>query len=148
MISVSYANAMAEVLEYLKGIREEDLKKISPQFIRYLEENASKEYSINNLDYTKPLNELKLSDKAKSIIALICYKYWCESEEESKLLLDILNNNEKKWERQINEKISFKSKNETPTEKNETTELPATIPEKTSFFQRIIMFFRRKFKRR
>ena len=71
---IKYANAMAEVLYYLKGIRDEDLAKIPKKLIDFLEENSNKNY-ICNFDYTKPLKELNLTDESKGIIAMICYYY-------------------------------------------------------------------------
>ena len=97
MVSDRYAKAMAEVLEYLKGIKPEDVEKISPQFLGFLKENAAKEYK-SNIDYTKPLSELNLMEISKSIIIFISYKYWSETEEQKKQLINILNKNQKEWE--------------------------------------------------
>ena len=57
MISVQNANAIAEVVYYLKGIRQEDIDKIPKKLLEYLNNNASKEYECN-FDFNKPLNEL------------------------------------------------------------------------------------------
>ena len=51
MVSVRNANAMAEVIYYLKGIKQEDIDKIPRKFIQYLNENASKEYKCD-FDYS------------------------------------------------------------------------------------------------
>lgn len=111
MTNVNMKNAMAEVLEYLKGIRKEDLDKISPKFMRFLEENASKDY-IPDFDYTKPLSELNLMNSSKAIICFICYKYWCETEEEKIEFYNLLKENDKKYELEWKEKSAnlFKSK--------------------------------------
>ena len=100
MISVKYANAMREVLEYLKGIREEDVDKIPQNFIEFLEKNASEEYDCK-FDYKKPLEELNLMDESKGIIGLICYKYWCETEEQKQEFLNKLNENEKNFQEEL-----------------------------------------------
>ena len=95
MLSVEDTKAMAQVLEYLKGISEDDVKKISPEFMNYLEENAAKDYKFD-IDFTKPLSSLELMPTAKAIITFICYKYWCTNEEEKELLekaLDLNNKN-------------------------------------------------------
>ena len=83
MIGIKEQNAMAEVVWYLKGIKQEDIEKIPEKTIKYLNENASKEYKCN-FDYSKPLNELKLLDETRGIIGLLCYKYWCITEEQKK----------------------------------------------------------------
>ena len=103
MTNVNMKNAMAEVLEYLKGIRKEDLDKISPKFMKFLEENASKDY-IPDFDYTKPLSELNLMNSSKAIICFICYKYWCETEEEKIEFYNLLKENDKKYELEWKEK--------------------------------------------
>lgn len=100
MIKVKYADAMKEVLHYLKGIREEDINKIPRNFIKFLEKNASKEYNCD-FDYTKPLEELNLMDESKGIIGLICYKYWCETDEQKQRILRKLDENEKKTQEEL-----------------------------------------------
>ena len=44
MASTVYSNAMAEVLEYLKGIRQEDVNKIPVNVMNYFKTNANKDY--------------------------------------------------------------------------------------------------------
>ena len=66
-ISIKYANAMSEVLYYLKGIRQEDIEKIPKKLIIFFKENCSKNYECN-FDYTKPLNELDLQEETKGLI--------------------------------------------------------------------------------
>lgn len=103
MVSTKYANAMKEVLHYLKGIREEDVNKIPKKIMNFLEENASKEY-ICDFDYTKPLKDLNITDEAKGIITYICYSYWCETEENKTVLLKKLNENTRIFQQELKEK--------------------------------------------
>ena len=121
---IKYANAMAEVLYYLKGIRDEDLAKLPKKLINFLEENANKNY-ICNFDYTKPLKELKLTDESKGIIAMICYNYWCNTDEDKRRLINSLNQNEKIYQEEMKEKYNpekiFKERNKENVQKlNET----------------------------
>ena len=97
MVSVRYANAMSEVLYYLKGIQEDDIKKIPPKFIEYLKENASKDYKCN-FDYNKPLKDLELLNETRGIISIICLNYWCETDKQKKKYLNKLKENELKHE--------------------------------------------------
>ena len=94
MFSLEDTKAMTEVLEYLKTINEDDVKKIAPVFIEYLKENASKDYKPD-IDFTKPLSFLNLMPNTKAIITFICYKYWCQTEEERALLKKTLDLNSK-----------------------------------------------------
>ena len=111
MINSNMKNAMREVLEYLKGIRQEDLDKISPKFMNFLEKNASKDYKPN-FDYTKPLSELKLMGTSNAIICYICYKYWCEDEKQKQEFYNLLKDNNRRYKEDWKEKSKnmFKSK--------------------------------------
>lgn len=110
MVSTKYANAIKEVLHYLKGISEEDVKKIPKKLIDFLEENASKEYTCN-FDYTKPLKDITISDEAKGLITYICYSYWCETEDEKKVFLNKLNENEIVFQNELRKKYNVENFN-------------------------------------
>ena len=105
MVSVKNANAMAEVIYYLKGIRQEDIDKIPKKFIQYLNDNASKEY-ICKFDYNKPLKELNLLDETRGIIGMICYNYWCITEKQKEQYLKRLSQNEQQYQKILNEKYN------------------------------------------
>ncbi len=106
MVSVKDANAMAEVIYYLKGIRQEDVDKIPKKFIQFLNENASKEY-ICNFDYNRPLKELNILDETRGIIGMICYNYWCVTEQQKELYLNKLSQNEQQYQEILHEKYNL-----------------------------------------
>ena len=136
---IKYANAMAEVLYYLKGIRDEDLAKLPKKLINFLEENANKNY-ICNFDYTKPLKELKLTDESKGIIAMICYNYWCNTDEDKRRLINSLNQNEKIYQEEMKEKYNpekiFKEQNKENVQKS--NEIIAVVEYKESKLKKLI----------
>lgn len=105
MVSVRTANAMAEVIYYLKGIRQEDINKIPKKLMQYLNENASKEYKCD-FDYNKPLKELKLLDETRGIIGMICYNYWCITEKQKEQYLKRLSKNEQEYQEILHEKYN------------------------------------------
>ncbi len=105
MVSVKDANAMAEVIYYLKGIRQEDVDRIPKKLMQYLNENASKEY-ICNFDYNKPLKELNILDETRGIIGMICYNYWCVTEQQKELYLKRLSQNEQQYQKKLQEKYN------------------------------------------
>ena len=105
MVSVRNANAMAEVIYYLKGIKQEDIDKIPKKFIQYLNKNASKEYKCD-FDYNKPLKELNLLDETRGIIGMICYNYWCVTEKQKEQYLKRLSQNEQQYQKILNEKYN------------------------------------------
>ena len=140
MISVQSQNAMAEVLWYLKGIKEDDLNKIPNDIINYIKQNASKEYNCT-FDYSKPLKELNLLDETRGIIGIICYKYWCTTKEQKEMYIKKLNSNEKKYQIKLNEKYNpnnlFRKNNQKretiQNDKNDTK----MVEYKESIFKRI-----------
>ena len=146
MVSVKDANAMAEVIYYLKGIRQEDVDKIPKKIIQFLNENASKEY-ICNFDYNKPLKELNILDETRGIIGMICYNYWCVDEIQKEQYINKLNNNELKYQEILHEKYNpdnlFKNKDEKIIEENViTTEM---IEYKENLFKKLIIKIKRFF---
>lgn len=105
MVSEKYSKACKEVLQYLKGIRKEDIEKIPDKVIKFLEENADKKYECN-FDYTKSLSELEVLNETKTLILIICLNYWCDSDEEKKELLKILNENGKNYQKLLRDKYN------------------------------------------
>ena len=97
MINEKNANAMAEVIYYLKGIKQEDIDKIPEKLIQYLNKNAAKEYQCD-FDYNKPLKELNLLDETRGIIGMICYNYWCITDEQKQQYLSKLTYNEQQYQ--------------------------------------------------
>ena len=139
MVSVRNANAMAEVIYYLNGIKQEDIDKIPKKFIQYLNKNASKEYKCD-FDYNKPLKELNLLDETRGIIGMICYNYWCVTEKQKEQYLKRLSQNEQQYQKILNEKYNpdniFENKK---LDFIENTTTPTEITEyKESIFKKLI----------
>ena len=139
MVSIRNANAMAEVIYYLKGIKQEDIDKIPKKFIQYLNENASKEYKCD-FDYNKPLKELNLLDETRGIIGMICYNYWCVTEKQKEQYLKRLSQNEQQYQKILDEKYNpdniFENKK---LDFIENTTNPTEITEyKESIFKKLI----------
>ncbi len=145
MIDVKNANAVSEVLHYLKGINQVDIDKLPNKLINFLEENASKDY-ICDFDYTKPLSELDVLDETKGLLGLICLNYWCETEEEKAEFRQKLNENENQYQKELREKYNpddiFKNDITAEVQISSTaTELPSNI-QKENIFTRIINWFK------
>ena len=145
MIDVKNANAVSEVLHYLKGINQVDIDKLPNKLINFLEENASKDY-ICDFDYTKPLSELDVLDETKGLLGLICLNYWCETEEEKAEFRQKLNENENQYQKELREKYNpddiFKNDITAEVQISSTaTELPSNI-QTENIFPRIINWFK------
>lgn len=87
--------AYAEVLEVLENMENVYVQKIPQKFIDFLKQNASQEYK-KHITTEKPLKEQKLDEKTLNILALINLKYWVESDEHKKELIEKYKENEKK----------------------------------------------------
>ena len=79
-----YSNACAEVLEILKSVKDEDLKRIPSEEIKNLKENANMEHEFS-YDVTKNIKEQDISKAAKGIIAyffviIFCNDYFLSSQ--------------------------------------------------------------------
>ncbi|MBR2786441.1 MAG: hypothetical protein IKD76_02975 [Clostridia bacterium] len=140
MISVKSQNAMAEVLWYLKGIKEDDINKIPKDIINFIKQNASKEYNCT-FNYNKPLKELNLLDESRGIIAMLCYKYWCTTKEQKEMYLKKLNNNEANYQMKMNEKYNsnnlFKNNNQKSANTQNNENNTKMIEYKESIFKRL-----------
>lgn len=100
MVNEKYSIAMCETLRYLKGINQDDLNKIPSKFIKFLNDNSSKNYECD-FDYNKPLKELNISEEARGIIAMICLNYWCITDEQKEKFKSHLTKNELKFQEEI-----------------------------------------------
>ena len=142
MVSIQYSNAMAELLHYLKGIRQEDINKIPTKLMNFIKENASKNYECS-FDYNKPLKELDLLDETRGLIGMICYNYWCETAEQKSEYLNKLNENEKNYQQILREKYNpdnlFKNKKQ---EKEEIQETQMIVQEE-KWYKKLINIIKR-----
>lgn len=136
-----YSIAYAEVLHYLKGIRKKQIMLIPKGLIEYFKANKSQTYKCN-FDYNKPLNEIEISDKAKGIIGMICLNYWSNSNNEKKIFLEKIEENEEIYQKELNEKYSydniFKKSNKDKELENEEELLDLEPTKKVKLFEKII----------
>ena len=146
MVNERYAVAMAETLHYLKGINSNDVNKIPKKLMKLLEDNASKTY-VCNFDYTKPLKELKLKSETRGLIAMLCYNYWCDTEEKKTKFKEHLDKNEREYQKKMSRSFDtrelFKDNNVVRecVEENNNANLPIVQP-KEGIFKKILNFIK------
>jgi len=85
MIDIEYANAYKEVLEILKYIPNEEYQKIPQNLIELFRDEANNNNDFK-FDINKKINEQQISDKAKTILAILFRDYWA-TEEQREIIL-------------------------------------------------------------
>ena len=102
-IKPEQAFAYAEILEILDYMEEEYVNKIPQKLINVIKENASNTYE-RHLDANVPLEEQEISEKTTAILAMLMLNYWCESPEQKQELTDMFNENERKYQEELQRK--------------------------------------------
>ena len=143
VVDKNYAIAMSELLYFLKGFSDEEVNKIPRKLMNFFKENADSSYKCN-FDYNANIEDLKLKDETYGLISMICYNYWCETPEEKKQYLNLLEENEKKYQKYISEKYKpdnlFVNKR---NEHDEKTQLAVVKYDKEKWYKKILMFLKR-----
>ena len=120
-----YSEALAEISYILKHTDKELVQKIPSKFLNHIEENRDKNYVVN-INNNLPLEEQKIKEKTKSLMALIYRNYFCNVEEK-KEYDRLLKENQEKYDKELNEKYSYENifkqnKKEVIEEKEESVE--------------------------
>lgn len=104
MLSEKYSEAAVEVLDILNHMGKEDYDKVPSKFINMLEESASKDY-VCELDYSKRLIEMDLSEETKALLGVMFRNYWC-AEEKRAAFESKISENERKVQEELREKYN------------------------------------------
>lgn len=128
------------------------LNKIPLKIREFFKNNASNTYSFE-YDKTKSLNEQKIKDKTRGIIALLYRDYLCddvERKEYNDIYTEFLNKKEEEKRDLYNPNDIFKKANKATYENNcnsDNTNCLVAINNKTSFikriFNKILSFFKK-----
>lgn len=151
MERVISANALAEVKHYLKGIKQADIDKIPKELIQYINDNSANDYQCN-FDYNAPLKDIDLLEESRGIIGMICYDYWCDTEEKKKRFRAKLYENELKHQdelrKQYNPNDIFKNSAMNLKSEEVIEDSTSLIEVEESFFKKLInrvkAFFRKE----
>ena len=132
MLSTKYSEAAVEVLDILNHMEKEDYNKVPKKFINMLEESASKDY-VCELDYSKRLIEMDLSEETKALLGVMFRNYWCP-EERRQAYENKLSENEAKLQAELRDKYNPDNIFETSSTstKEENTSTNSSIEESTS----------------
>ena len=133
--------ASAEIIEILKYVSKEDVRKIPIKLIKFFEKIASPNYNVK-INPNKSLYEQNIKEKTKDIITIIYRNYWC-NEEERKALDSQLIENDSKYEETLRKKYDpndlFKRDIQSPIfQEKENNNQEAIVKYKESIIKRII----------
>lgn len=148
MVDKNYAIAISELLHYFKGFSAEEIDKIPVELINFFKENADESYKCD-FDYNANIEDLHLRDETYGLISMICYNYWCESQEEKKQYLNLLEDKEKEYQEHINEKYNLDNLfiSQEKNKDNIRREMPMVKYNKEKWNKKIILFLKRIFKK-
>ena len=141
-LNEAYSLAIAEVMYYLRGIKQEDIDKIPQEFVDFLYDNVSKEHK-SSFDNSFPLNDIDMSDKARGIIGTICSRYWCEDDEQKNEYFEHIAHNESLPEDDINNEKNSNTQTEVVKEDESLVDT-----QKVKWYQKISLFFSKIFKKK
>lgn len=144
-----YREASVDVLDILNHMSLTEQEKVSKKFIDFLKENSSEDY-VSNLDYTKSLDEMELSDETRGLISIMYRNYWCTAEEKKELDAKFIENEMKRQE-ELRERFnpdnvfgsSSKSESSEKIESNSSEETSIiNIEKKEGIISKIINFIK------
>lgn len=103
VIKPEQAYAYAEILEILDYMEEEYVSKIPNKLINVIKANALETYE-RHLSAEVPLEEQEISEKTTALLAMLMLNYWCDSPEQKQELTDMFNENERKYQEELQRK--------------------------------------------
>ena len=146
-----YPKAYKEVIEILKYLPEEDVKKIPEEMINMFEKNMDKEYKYT-INKNKPFNKQNMLKETREILAILYKDYWANEKQKerinNKLKNDIIiNEQEKNKNYNPNDIFKTEEKNDIQ-EKTEKESFNSLIEHKENkCYKRILSFIKNIFKR-
>lgn len=144
MVTKEYAMAYKEVVEILKYVPDEDVKKIPKEKLEFYKNNMDNDYDYK-LDMTKEFEKQEMSDITKAILANIFRDYWATPYQKERIEVkekyDLEKLEEEKKEKYNPDDIFKKHKEEKAIE---NTNLPIEVKKET-FFKKLISFIKRLF---
>lgn len=132
-----------EVVSILDYVDYELIKKIPIKFLDYLKNTAKDSSKKVDIDLNKSLLEQNISEESKDLIALIYYNYFADENEKSQIS-KIWVNNEKIYQKNLEENYDLNSIFKNNLEKEYNKELPLVI-KKEGLLYKIINFIKKIF---
>lgn len=149
-IKIENARELKEIYEILKFFPQNELSKISKKFLNFIEKNKDNAYNFI-WDENKEFNENTVLPGTITLMQMIFLDYFA-SEEEKKEINRILDENEQKFQKEIDKKYNpnsiFKmTKNNTQTQEEVKIDNQMVIY-KENIFKKILISILNIFRRR
>ena len=117
-LSINTRQAYSEVDEFLGLVTEEEKNQIPKKLRDFFREEKDLNYH-KNINPNIPIKEQNLKEETLAIIALLMIQYWYKDESKKQKLLEVLDENERKYQEELREKYNpdniFKNKNQNNT---------------------------------
>ena len=117
-LSINTRQAYSEVDEFLGLVTEEEKNQIPKKLRDFFREEKDINYH-KNINPNIPIKEQNLKEETLAIIALLMIQYWYKDESKKQKLLEVLDENERKYQEELREKYNpeniFKNKNDNNT---------------------------------
>ena len=139
--------AYTEVLTILKYMEPKQQERIPKKLMNFFRENMDEDYRFE-LNTQIPLKKQKLKSRTLSLLAMLNFNYWCDTEKEKEQLMKLYYENEKKYQDALTQKYSvdkmFMKQNEKENiqKENQITKYNQNIF--TKIINKIKMFFLKK----
>ena len=104
-LSINTRQAYSEVDVFLGLVTEEEKNQIPKKLRNFFREERDINYH-KNIDPSILIKEQNLKEETLSIIALLMLQYWYKDEDKKQRLLEILDENERKYQEELREKYN------------------------------------------
>ena len=141
MIELTTEN-FSEVYEIINHLTQELRNKIPSDFVEFVSKNKDNNY-VSEIDFTKNINEQKISKETRAILAIIYRDFLCTKEEKKKLIKEdekyLLELEKTKSEKYSQDNLFKKDKiNKEEVIKQEQTWYPVVVEPKVGIIKKII----------
>ena len=124
-------------------------EKISKSFINFIEKNKSNNY-VSNINPKIPIREQNIRKETKEMLGIIYRDYLCSNEERNKLLKQE-EQEIKQYEEELRQKYNpndlFKNKQKEYNYEKEKVNVAMAEYKKETFIEKILKFFKSRFKK-
>lgn len=126
-----FRRTLCDIDVILNVLPEEDRDKVPIKLRNIIAENKLEDYE-SNIKEDIPIEEQDVHPDTQTFLAMLYLNYWCEDEEEKKELNKLFAENEKMYEKELNEKYEVFKDNNNVQVNNNTQENALEIDENTS----------------